>query len=78
MIGWLTVAYYGVFITVFAYLFWFAGITKVPASTAGIFTAVMPVSALVLSALVLAEPIGWPQLVGCGFVLCGIVLISKN
>jgi len=76
--GWLTVAYYGAFITVLAYLFWFAGITKVPASTAGIFTAVMPVAALVLSALVLAEPIGWPQLSGCGFVLCGIVLISKN
>lgn len=76
--GWLTVLYYGVFVTVLAYLFWFAGITKVPASTAGVFTAIMPVSALVLSALVLSEPIGWAQLAGCGFVLCGIIFISKG
>ncbi len=76
--GWLSVLYYGAFVTVLAYLFWFAGITKVPASTAGIFTAVMPVSALVLSAVVLSEPIGWPQLLGCACVLGGIVLISDH
>lgn len=76
--GWLTVAYYGVFVTVLAYLFWFAGITQVPASTAGVFTAVMPVSALALSAFILSEPLGWPQLAGCGCVLAGIVLISRE
>ncbi len=76
--GWLTVGHYGVFVTVFAYLFWFAGITKVDASTAGVFTAVMPVSALVLSVFVLNEPVGWPQVAGCGCVLGGIVLISRR
>eukprot|EP00828_Plagiopyla_frontata_P046122 TRINITY_DN8089_c0_g1_i1.p2 TRINITY_DN8089_c0_g1~~TRINITY_DN8089_c0_g1_i1.p2 ORF type:complete len:253 (-),score=101.17 TRINITY_DN8089_c0_g1_i1:85-843(-) len=29
--GWLSVIYYGLFVTVAAYLFWFAGVTKVPA-----------------------------------------------
>ena len=76
-VGWLVVVYYGAFVTVLAYLFWFAGITGVPPSTAGVFTAVMPVSALVLSALVLGESIGWQQLMGCACVLGGIVLISK-
>ncbi|MEF2229991.1 MAG: DMT family transporter [Pseudodesulfovibrio sp.] len=76
--GWLTVGYYGVFVTVLAYLFWFAGITRVGASTAGVFTAVMPVSALALSALVLGEPVGWPQLAGCGMVLGGIFLLSRG
>eukprot|EP00828_Plagiopyla_frontata_P046123 TRINITY_DN8089_c0_g1_i3.p2 TRINITY_DN8089_c0_g1~~TRINITY_DN8089_c0_g1_i3.p2 ORF type:complete len:294 (-),score=123.20 TRINITY_DN8089_c0_g1_i3:872-1753(-) len=76
--GWLSVIYYGLFVTVAAYLFWFAGITKVPASTAGVFTAIMPMSALVLSVLVLGEPVGWPQLAGCGCVLGGIVLISRR
>jgi drug/metabolite transporter (DMT)-like permease len=76
--GWLSVIYYGVFVTVAAYLFWFAGITRVPASTAGVFTAIMPVSALVLSVLALGEPVGWPQLAGCGLVLAGIVLISRR
>ncbi|BDQ34579.1 DMT family transporter [Pseudodesulfovibrio portus] len=75
--GWLVVAYYGAAVTVLAYVFWFAGITRVPPSTAGVFTAVMPVSALVLSALVLGEPIGWQQLTGCACVLGGIVLISR-
>lgn len=74
--GWLTVAYYGAFVTVLAYVFWFAGITRVPASTAGVFTAVMPVSALILSILILGEPVGWPQLAGCGCVLASILLIS--
>jgi drug/metabolite transporter (DMT)-like permease len=75
--GWLVVGYYGAFVTVLAYLFWFAGITRVAPSTAGVFTAVMPVSALILSALVLNEPIGWQQLAGCGCVLGSIVLISR-
>ena len=75
--GWLVIFYYGAFVTVLAYLFWFAGITKVPPSTAGVFSAIMPVSALVLSALILGEPIGWQQLTGCGCVLGGIFLISK-
>ncbi|WP_419785650.1 DMT family transporter [Pseudodesulfovibrio sp.] len=75
-VGWLTVAYYGVFVTVLAYLFWFAGIVRVAASTAGVFTAVMPVSALILSALVLDEPVGWPQIAGCGLVLGSILLLS--
>jgi len=75
--GWLTVGYYGLFVTVLAYLFWFAGIVRVAASTAGVFTAVMPVAALALSALVLGEPVGWPQLAGCGLVLCGILLLSR-
>jgi drug/metabolite transporter (DMT)-like permease len=76
--GWLSVIYYGAVVTVLAYIFWFAGVTRVPASTAGVFTAVMPVSALILSAVVLSEPVGWPQLVGCGCVLTGIVLISRR
>lgn len=75
--GWLVVAYYGAVVTVLAYLLWFAGITRVAPSTSGVFTSVMPVSALVLSALVLREPLGWPQLTGCACVLAGIVLISK-
>jgi drug/metabolite transporter (DMT)-like permease len=75
--GWLVVLYYGAFVTVLAYLFWFAGVTRVPPSTAGVFTAVMPVSALALSALALGEPIGWQQLAGCACVLVGIVLISR-
>ncbi|MBC16014.1 MAG: multidrug transporter [Desulfovibrio sp.] len=73
IMGWMTVAYYGAVVTVLAYLFWFAGIRQVAASRAGVFTAVMPVSAVLLSALVLDAPISWQQWLGCSLVLAGIV-----
>jgi drug/metabolite transporter (DMT)-like permease len=76
--GWLSVGYYGAVVTVLAYVFWFAGVTRVAASTAGVFTAVMPVSALALSALVLDEPVSLAQLAGCACVLGGIVLLSRR
>lgn len=75
--AWASVVYYALIVTVGAYYFWFAGITRVPASTAGVFTAVMPVSAILLSGLVLAEPITAGQLAGCGLVVSGIVMISR-
>lgn len=78
LVGWLSVAYYGAVVTVLAYVFWFAGVTRVAASTAGVFTAVMPVSALALSALVLDEPVSPAQLAGCACVLGGIVLLSRR
>jgi drug/metabolite transporter (DMT)-like permease len=77
-VGWLSVAYYGAVVTVLAYVFWFAGVTRVAASTAGVFTAVMPVSALALSALLLDEPVSPAQLAGCACVLGSIVLLSRR
>jgi len=73
---WATIGYYGVAVTVLAYLFWFRGIVAVPASVAGVFTGVLPVSALALSWLVLDQPLGWEHLAGCGCVLAGVACIS--
>ncbi|BBD07322.1 DMT family transporter [Desulfovibrio ferrophilus] len=73
---WGTVAYYGAFITVAAYLFWFSGIVQVNAGTAGIFTSVMPVSAVLLAALILGDPITPAHIGGCGLALAGIWCIS--
>ena len=74
--SWGVVAYYGAFVTVAAYLFWFSGVQRVGAGTAGVFTAVMPVSALVLSALFLGEAVTPAALAGCALVLAGIACIS--
>lgn len=76
--SWATVAYYGLVVTVAAYLLWFRGVTRVGAGTAGIFTAVMPVSAVGLSALVLDEALGWGHLAGAGLVLAGIWCICRR
>jgi drug/metabolite transporter (DMT)-like permease len=45
--GWVAVLHYGVFVTALGYLLWFGGLSRVPASTAGVFTEVLPVSAVV-------------------------------
>ncbi len=75
-VAWMAVVYYGVVVTVLAYLFWFAGIVSVPASVASVFTGIMPLSAVALSALILGEKLQWFHYAGCLFVLSGIFLIS--
>lgn len=59
-----------------AYLFWFAGIVHVRAATAGVFTALMPASALFLSTLVPGEPLTAAKIVNCVLVLGSICLLS--
>lgn len=76
--GWLLVGYYGAVITVAAYIFWFRGVARVPAGTAGAFTALLPVSALALSVLLLGEPVGWAHLAGVACVLCGILCVTRR
>ncbi|WP_031482331.1 DMT family transporter [Maridesulfovibrio frigidus] len=73
---WLAVVYYGVVVTVLAYLFWFAGIVSVSSSVASVFTGVMPLSAVCLSALILGEQLQFSHFIGCTCVLGGIALIS--
>jgi drug/metabolite transporter (DMT)-like permease len=75
---WLAVAYYGVVVTVVAFLLWARGIARVPASTASVFTGVLPLSALALSWAVLGERVGWPQVAGAACVVAGIVLLARE
>ncbi len=53
---WVPVLHYGVFVTAVGYLLWFGGLLRVPASTAGVFTGVLPVSAMLLCYAILGEP----------------------
>jgi len=68
----LGVLYYALVPTVGGYLLWYAGAERVSAGRAALYTAVLPVSALVLAALVLHEPIGARQLAGAACVLAAI------
>lgn len=49
--------YYGFFVSFLSYVLWFKGIEKVPASNAAVFTSMVPVSSIVLSAVVLKETV---------------------
>lgn len=70
----LGVVYYAVVPTVGGYLLWYAGAARVSAGVASLYTAVLPVSALVLAAIVLREPIGAGQLAGAACVLAAIAV----
>ena len=74
--GWASIVYFGLLFTVLAYFLWFRGVSQVSGSTAGVFTALMPVSALGLSHLFLDESLTWLYLVAGLMVVTAIVLIS--
>lgn len=69
----LAILYYGAVATVVAYILWTGAVGSVSGVTAGITTAAMPASAVMLSALVLHEPLSSLQLFGCLLVVLGIV-----
>jgi drug/metabolite transporter (DMT)-like permease len=77
LVGWGEIAYYGLIGTVGAYLLWYQAVVKVSATTAGVFTGLAPVSAVVLSYVVLGEPFAWAHVVGGVCVLLAIVLIAR-
>ncbi|GGY63924.1 DMT family transporter [Pseudoduganella albidiflava] len=69
----LAIAYYALVPTVAGYLLWYAGAARIGAAEASLMTAVAPVAALFLAAVVLHEPVTPAQLAGTGCVL-GAVL----
>jgi drug/metabolite transporter (DMT)-like permease len=73
--GWLAVVYWGSVGTVGAYLLWYQGMPKVSASTAGVFVGMMPVSSVILSSVLLEEPLLWTHVLGIGFVLAALICI---
>ena len=78
LFDWGLVAYFGVMVTVAAFLLWFDGVKRVMASEAAVFTAVMPVSAVVLSYLILGEAFAWAHVWGGLCVLAGIGFIVRT
>lgn len=77
-IDFLPILYYGIFGSVIAFILWFDGVSKVTASEAGLFTGIMPISAVILSFIFLNENIEWYHIIGIGLVLLGIHFGSKK
>ncbi|MEZ5177705.1 MAG: DMT family transporter [Acidimicrobiales bacterium] len=57
---------------------WFQGMARVRPGTASAFMAVMPISALVLSYLLLGEAFQWIHLIGMAVVLAGLVAVVRS
>ncbi|MGH8779816.1 DMT family transporter [Paraburkholderia sp.] len=70
------VVYYALVPTVAGFVLWYAGAARISGAEAGLMTAVVPVSAVVLAALVLHEPITGAQLAGVACVLGAVWLAT--
>ncbi len=72
---WLLSTYYGVILTVTAYVLWFRAIPYVSGTTAGVFNSLIPVSAIGLVFLILGESMTLKQMGGFMFIFTGVGLI---
>jgi len=72
------VAYYALVPTVGGFLLWYAGAARLSGAEAALFTALMPVSALVLAAGWLGEAVGAAQIAGAACVLGAVALVSLD
>ena len=59
--------------SVLCVVLWYAGLRRVPAGTAGLFTGVLPVSAALVGVIALGEPVSAHHL--AGFALMGASLL---
>lgn len=69
---WFYVMYYAIVVTVIAFYLWYYGVSKVSGGISGVFTAVLPVTTLVLSYIILKEQFLWTHLLGIMLVIAGI------
>jgi len=74
--GWVALGYLIVFATALGQQAWLYGVQGVGPSRAGVFVNLIPVSALLLSALVLGEAIGIREIVGIALILAGVWLVG--
>jgi drug/metabolite transporter (DMT)-like permease len=75
---WLALVWWGAGTMGLGSWLWFQGMARVEAGTASAFMAVMPVSALLLSYVLLGEAFEWIQIAGMAIVLAGLALVTRS
>ncbi|WP_223463078.1 MULTISPECIES: DMT family transporter [unclassified Pseudomonas] len=74
---WLSLLYLGVLGSALAYIGYYDGIRKIGATRSGVFIALNPLTAVLLGALLLGEPLTLAMCLGGGLILTGIFLCNK-
>ena len=74
---WLSLLYLGVLGSALAYIGYYDGIRKIGATRSGVFIALNPLTAVILGALLLDEPLTLAMCLGGGLILTGIFLCNK-
>ncbi len=75
---WLAIIYYGSVATAAAYILWGDGALRIPASYTGVACVSMPISALLLSSLILGEILTPLHITGCLLAVAGILCCNVN
>ena len=73
--SWASAVYYGVFPSVASFLLFYSAIRRIEAAKAGIFTSLMPLTAIVLSIAILGEELSTADAIGALLVFAAIALI---
>jgi drug/metabolite transporter (DMT)-like permease len=76
--GWGLLAYIVIVPFCVAYVCWFAALKMLPASVAAIGTMAVPVIGVVVSAMVLHEPLGIGQIAALLLTLAGVMLATRS
>lgn len=76
--GWAALIYVIVFATALGQQAWLYGVSGIGPSRAGMFTNLIPVSALLLSWVILGEFLDIVKIIGIGLVLSGVWLVNRN
>ena len=75
---WAALLWYGLVITALSFVFFYAGMKRCDAYTAAAFSGMMPLTAMLLSVLLLGESISLIQGAGGILVIAGILLLRKR
>lgn len=75
---WGLVLYFGLVVTVLAFILMYQGVSKVSASTAGVLTSFIPLSSTILSVVFLGEEIFFLHFIGFGFIMIAVFFLSKK
>jgi drug/metabolite transporter (DMT)-like permease len=74
--SWLLLAVYAISASVLTVWLWMTGLKHVPASSAGVFTVFLPISAAAVGMVFLGEQVAPTQAAAFGLALVGVVLAS--
>lgn len=76
--SWVALAYLAVFGTVFGFVWFYQGIQQIGPTRAGLFINFVPICAILLSWLILGEPITASLVMGAVLVAGGVYLINRK
>jgi drug/metabolite transporter (DMT)-like permease len=76
--GWLAILFLGLFGSGLAYIFWYDALQSLPTSQVGAFLYIEPLVAVVVAAVILAEPILLASLAGGALILFGVWLVQSR